>query len=167
VGHAITALIVRGPCDSDAARAWDVVVVPLHQGLHLVHVDHYFAAYWQARRGESETLDVPADYPATFPREGVLRRLAAALAGTAGRDQEPAFALIMTDYFGGIGDQWACAYVDGQRLGDVRRINDALRVLGVRAPGGTDEFDAVGLGQHRTPPDALDRYQQLCDDLGV
>jgi hypothetical protein len=63
VGHAITALIVRDPCDSDAAREWDVVVVPLHQQLHLAHVDHYYSAYWQARRGESTLLDVPEHQP--------------------------------------------------------------------------------------------------------
>ncbi|GAA3390505.1 hypothetical protein [Cryptosporangium minutisporangium] len=166
MGHSITALLVPEPYDERAARAWDVVGVPLPAGLRLVHLDHYYSAYWQARRGVTARLDVPPDFPGTFPREGVVAELAAAVAGTTPSD-ELTFALLMTDYFGGIGEQWACAFAAGNRVPSVRDINGVLRVLGVRAVAGSDEFDTVGLGQHRTSPAYLERYPDLCDELGV
>jgi len=55
--------------------------------------------------------------------------------------------------------------VDGRRERDVRDINAALRVLGVVAADGLDEFDTVGLAEHRSTPEALDRYEDLCDEL--
>jgi hypothetical protein len=167
VGHNITALIVSEPYDEGAAREWDVVGVPLGGGLRLVHINHYYTAYWQARRGGSAEFDVPSEFPPVFPREGVVVSLAAALTCTGSNDQQPTFVLVMTDYFGGVGDQWACAFVAGRRVRHVRDINGALRTLGIQPAGGVDEFDTVGLADHRRSPDYLDRYADLCDELGV
>ncbi|WP_327003702.1 hypothetical protein OHA72_53010 [Dactylosporangium sp. NBC_01737] len=163
MGHNIVGLLLPGPCDRRAVTDWDVTEAPLGGGLSLAHLTHYYTAYWQARRGETGLLDLPAGLPPVFPRERVVLRLAAALTGTA----EPTFALVMTDYFGGAGDQWACVFTAGQRTGGVRTVNDALRALGVQATGGTDEFDTVGLGRHRHTPDRLDRYEDLCAELGI
>jgi hypothetical protein len=81
------------------------------------------------------------------------------------------FALVLTDYFGGVGDQWACLYdASGGRDPAVHTINDALRALGVRRGGSgdfVDEFDAVGLGAHRHTPERLEQYEALCDELGL
>jgi hypothetical protein len=167
VGHNITGLILPGPCDRRAVADWDVAEVALGAGLSLVHLTHYYTAYWQARRGETARLDLPEDFPPLFPRERVVLSLAAALTRAADCGQIPTFALVMTEYFGGIGAQWASVFTAGRCIGGVRDINDALRVLGVRAIGGADEFDTVGLGRHRHAPDRLDRYEDLCDDLGV
>jgi hypothetical protein len=30
-----------------------------------------------------------------------------------------------------------------------------------------DEFDGIGLGHHRSSPDDLDRYVDLCHELGL
>ncbi|MEV0133254.1 hypothetical protein AB0H83_32920 [Dactylosporangium sp. NPDC050688] len=160
MGHSITALIVTGEPDRAAAAEWGVEPVPLGEGRWLVPITHYFTAYRQARLGETEALDVPASFPAVFPREGVVLRLAAALTANP-------FALVMTDYSGGTGDQWACVFADGRRVDGIERINAALRELGVERRGELDEFDTVGLGAHRHPPDGLDRYEALCDELGV
>lgn len=154
MGHAICALIVGEPFDEAAAREWDVAGIPLATGLRLVHISPYYSEYMQAQRGETGMLDVPSDFPGIFPREAVIATLAAELAGDT-------FALVVTDYFGGFGEQWACAFVDGRRVEEVRDINAALRALGVRAAGGLDEFDTVGLARHRRTPEALDRYQEL------
>ncbi|WP_433060867.1 hypothetical protein [Dactylosporangium sp. CS-033363] len=161
MGHSITALLLRGLVDEDAAREWDVEVVPLAQGISLVHVTHYSSAVWQFRRGRHGALDVPAGVPPTFPTEAVLLDLAAALAPGP-------FAVIQTDYFGGVGDQWACLYdALGRRDPAVHTINDALRGLGVRRTVSFDEFDAAGLGDHRHTPERLDQYEVLCDELGL
>ncbi|MEU4420821.1 hypothetical protein AB0F81_09350 [Actinoplanes sp. NPDC024001] len=161
--HSITALIVNSAYDDRAATEWDVSAVALDGGLWLFHLSHYWTAYQQARRGTTGTLDVPSRFPPVFPREAVVTDLAGALTGA----EQPTFALVMTDYFGGAGDQWACAYQAGRPVPGADDINSALRVLGVRAAAGRDEFDTVGLGAHRSPPGYLDRYEDLCDELGV
>ena len=63
-------------------------------------------------------------------------------------------AYVEADYFGGTGTQCAVAWKDGiEVLPPIKvkdAINQALRLLGVRAASGKDEFDTVGLGRHRT-----------------
>ena len=42
-----------------------------------------------------------------------------------------------------------------------------LRELGVVCAGGNDEWDTIGLGDYRHNPDHLDKFQELCAELGV
>ncbi|SDT34152.1 hypothetical protein [Actinoplanes derwentensis] len=163
MGHSITALIVAEQFDEAAATEWDVAGTPIGQGLRLIHINAAYAAYQQHQRGAGTILGAPDDFDSRFPREGVLADLAAAVTTRT----PPTFALIMTDYFGGEGRQWATAWIDGGRVPEVRDINGALQVLGVHATKGMDEFDTVGLSRHRSTPDALERYWDLCDDLGI
>jgi hypothetical protein len=163
VGHHIIALVLPRSFDASAAARFDLRPVPLPQSLTMFHIDHYFTAYWQAVRGERGWLDVPPGLPSIFPCEAVVRTMARELAASPA----PAFAVVMTEYFGGVGGQWACTYVGEVRSKDVKTINDALRALGVVRTGDLDEFDTVGLGDHRHQPDDLDRYIALCDELGV
>ncbi|MBO3742535.1 hypothetical protein [Actinoplanes flavus] len=157
MGHQITALLVAEPFDEAAAREWDVEGLPLGHDLRLIHISLAYASYQQRLRRVGTLLDVPDDFPPIFPREAVLADLAASVTG---RSPAP-FAVIMTEYFGGVGDQWACVFHDGARVAAVEDINGALRALGVRPDAGFDEFDTVGLGAHRRTPDALDRYDLL------
>lgn len=61
------------------------------------------------------------------------------------------FALISTDYFGGVGSQFATVYRNGERVFEVTEngINQALSVIGVTRNKGKDEFDSLDLGEHR------------------
>ncbi|BCU77819.1 hypothetical protein [Luteolibacter sp. LG18] len=64
-------------------------------------------------------------------------------------------AYVETDYFGGTGVQGATVYRDGRCVLEPRTeeygvVSEALRLLGVAAEWGEDEFDAVGLGRHRS-----------------
>lgn len=163
MGHDITALIVPEPFDDAAALEWDVAGVPLGQGLRLVHVSDSYVAYQQHRRGVVADLDLPEDLPDTFPRGAVVADLVRAVSGPAA----VTFALVMTEYFGGVGDQWAVAFVDGRRVAGVTDINGALDVLGVRPEAGKDAFDSVGLSEQRSAPEELDRYWDLCEELGL
>jgi hypothetical protein len=163
VGHHIVAILIPAPVDAEAARRLDLQPVALTPSLTMLHVDHYFTAYWQAVRGTKEYLDVPADFPPIYPREGVVRAMVCELTGNAASP----FALVMTDYFGGTGSQWGCVFRGAVRSSEGRTINEALRALGIVRREGQDEFDTVGLGNHRHSPDYLERYVALCDELGV
>ncbi|HEY0737835.1 MAG TPA: hypothetical protein VGD69_23150 [Herpetosiphonaceae bacterium] len=82
--------------------------------------------------------------------------------------QEPVFAIILTDYFGGAGEQWAQVYRGSKVVNpQIRTINQALAQLGVVTSPGMDEFDTVGLGNYRSQPEYLEKYRDLADTLGV
>jgi hypothetical protein len=67
-----------------------------------------------------------------------------------------------TDFFGGIGSQDAMVWTDGTLTLIIQQDEDnpsawpdspisrALRSIGVNAEDGQDEFDAIGLGTHRS-----------------
>ena len=63
-------------------------------------------------------------------------------------------AYVEAEYFGGAGDQCAVAWRDDIEVLPPTKgkdaINQALRLFGVRATSGKDEFDTVWLGRHRT-----------------
>ena len=68
---------------------------------------------------------------------------------------------IETDYFGGFGDQSSKLYRDNLILmnEDTRKdpdsnpINQALKMMGVKAKTGMDEFDTINLSRYRTNED--------------
>ena len=70
------------------------------------------------------------------------------------------FALINTEYFGGIGEQYATVYENGKRTLDVTSdgINQALSMIGVTRADGNDEFDSIGLGKYRRFDDHFEKY---------
>jgi len=99
----------------------------------------------------------------TFPTEGVIRAVACELTQLP----TPRFAVIMSDYFGGVGEQWAIAFEGERALASGGSINAALRELGVVRAAGLDEWDTIGLADYRSQPDHLDVFVDLCDELGV
>lgn len=75
--------------------------------------------------------------------------------------------MIYTDYFAGVGDQWGGICLARGPIRSVSTINAALGMLGITAAPGLDEFDTVELGRHRSTPEYLERYIDLCDELDV
>lgn len=63
-------------------------------------------------------------------------------------------AYVETEYFGGVGEQVATAFDRRVRILECGSVNDALRAIGVRAAHGRDEWDTLGLSEHRHMPDA-------------
>lgn len=59
------------------------------------------------------------------------------------------FAIIETNYFGGIGEQAASYFENGTKTLDNVDINEALAKLGVNRKGDLDEFDSINLGDYR------------------
>lgn len=70
-------------------------------------------------------------------------------------------AYVETEYFGGMGSQAAAAFSAGHVLppsplsGD-GSINTALRSIGIASTTGDDEFDYIGLSQHRHTSDWME-----------
>lgn len=69
-------------------------------------------------------------------------------------------AYVEAEFFGGAGAQAHALFSAGKMVGPVVvsdvAINDALRHLDVQKGEVTDEFDVVGLGQHRNTDDWLE-----------
>ena len=69
-------------------------------------------------------------------------------------------AYVEAEFFGGAGAQAHALFSAGKMVGPVVvsdvAINDALRLLGVQRGEVADEFDVVGLGQHRNTDDWLE-----------
>lgn len=164
MGHQICAMVVAGPTDRALAESLDLRALGTHGDLTVFPIDHYYSAYWAARRGSRDVLDVPDGLVATFPREAVLRDIAGEVTGHA----EPRFAIVQTEYFGGVGEQWAVAFHGQRRLtGEQTSINAALAALGVTRSSTMDEFDTVELSAFRHNPEYLDRYVDLCAEHGL
>lgn len=59
------------------------------------------------------------------------------------------FALIQTDYFGGIGEQYVSYFENERKILSEVGVNEALKSLGVKTKDNQDEFDALNLGEYR------------------
>lgn len=166
MGHHITALAIADSYDREVAAHYDLIERLSHGPLVLFPIDHYWSAYWQAKRGNIDgALGLPPGMTSNLlPTEGVVRTIARELT----RRVAPRFAVIQSDYFGGPGEQWAVLF-EGERslLPPDASVNQALRELGVVRSAGNDEWDTIGLGDYRRNPDHLDKYVELCNQLGV
>jgi hypothetical protein len=162
VPHTISGVLIASPLRADIADAFDLRPQLQYESLSFLPVDHYYTAYWAHRLGIAEQFPIADGVPLTFPREHVL---IAMLRDSTGIEQ-PDFAIVMTEYFGGIGGQWALPFRAAQPQAYCS-INAALAGLGVQRRDDCDEFDTVGLGAYRSNPDYLDKYVDLCDDLGL
>ncbi len=164
MGHNITALVIAAPYDKAIAESYGLIERLVHAHVTVLPIDHYWSAYWQAKRGDVDgQLAIPPGSH-LLPHQGVIRAIAREITGLPA----PRFAVIQSDYFGGDGDQWAIAY-EGERslLAPNATVNQALRELGVVRADGLDEWDTIGLADYRHNPDYLERFVELCDTLGV
>jgi hypothetical protein len=163
MSHCICALVISNRYDHEIARSFGLHERLAYGSLSLLPISHYWSAYWQAKRGDVDGKLAAEGVPGIFPTDGVIRAVACELTHLP----TPRFAVIMSDYFGGIGDQWAIAFEGERALTSVGSVNAALRELGVVRAEGLDEWDTIGLGGYRSQPDHLDAFVDLCDELGV
>jgi hypothetical protein len=164
MGHSLCGLILKGPYHSSQAQAYDLHGVALGFDLTLFPINSAYTIYWQHHERVMGLLNGPVVDCAIFPRERVLAVLMARITAI----ENPLFAILLTDYFGGQGQQWAQVY-QGELCVDpaIARINAALDYLGVRPAVGQDAFDAIGLGLYRRQPTYLDVYAERCEALGL
>jgi hypothetical protein len=152
MGHHISAVLLQGPYDEDKARAFDLRPIPLGSGITMFPLDPGYCDYW------SEKLGVDGLLPhRPLLNSQVVHHMMNAI------QENPLFAVIETDFFGGIGDQAAAVYrghkeVMAPWVGYRGPINDALHHLGVVARPPLDHFDTVGLREYRDFDDDFDEY---------
>jgi len=153
MGHAIQALLIPdGAAGLVPERLPHTRAISIGHGIQLVPVlDETFDAL-----GE-QSPDLPDPPEVEFWKlSGPIVRVALELS------QHGPVAYIETDYFGGTGEQAAIVWEDGRVRMPAQQarsgpINEALRLMGVRAGIMRDEFEAVGLGAHRSNDDWLER----------
>jgi hypothetical protein len=135
MGHCIQGFIARlEPLLAAARSLAGARVTPLAAGMGFLPLVGDWADLSQpaADPPEATHLTVPmAEWAAAFSRQFPI-------------------AYIETDYIGGVGSQVGVLWEGGQLVLTTERINTALVRLGVVASGGTDEFDKIGLGWHRS-----------------
>jgi len=169
MSHNFTGIILKDPFEPQVAKPYDLFAIPLGFDLNLFPIDHYYSAYWQYKlktegclKGAPKSGDLY--HSIIFPEEAVIATLVEQITARA----NSLFAIIVTDYFGGMGSQWARLYSGHDLIEEqINSINHALRFLGVIAKPGMDEFDTVGLGDIRSMPDNLDKYAEWVDELNL
>lgn len=160
MGHHITALILKGKYDEEVAKTYDLAGKDIGFNLTLFHIDHYYSGYWQFKFELKDYLKTAKTDYMIFPTEIALAELMKKVSASA----EIEFAIISTDYFGGMGQQFASVYKNETLVSEsITTINQVLEYLGVKRQKGLDEFDTVGLGDIRSQPDILDKYYDLCE----
>lgn len=128
------------------------------------HIDHYHSACWQYKLKTEGYLDLQNIDCFCFPNEISI----AEIIKTISQIEEPQFAIILTDYFGGAGKQCANVFY-GQANADtkIKAINEALQHLGVAADRPLNEFDTLGFSKIRSQPEYLEKYAVLADEYGI
>lgn len=147
MAHHICALITTGPVDQEQAARYELPCFR-ENGVTIIALYHRHSDYW------AEQLGIPHRHHSDIILDNDVTRFFARALGL-GR-----YALISTEYFGGTGEQHAAVYEGDEVLmpATADGINAALRLLGVRRGLLTDEFDTIGLGQHRSFDDYFERY---------
>ncbi len=164
MGHSINAIILKGDYENEKVEKYELKGVKLDFDLTMFFIDGFFTACWQKKLDKEGLLDSNCNEVAWYPRELVIYELMKEIS----RNEEVEFALIFTDYFGGVGEQYANVY-QGKRNVDfeINTISKALKYLGVEKGNHADEFDSIGLSKYRVNPDYLGKYRDLADELGV
>jgi hypothetical protein len=149
--HEVEALIAKTDHLAAAARKFETAkLCSLRQGFSLLPITDALAKELLGYRSETEDV---LTRPLECLSDG-LHALAVAIS------HDTSVAYISTCYFGGQGRQDAVVWDNGSvRFSPVTpgysqdwpnsSISQALRMIGVIAEGGQDEFDSLGLGKHR------------------
>lgn len=159
MAHNVCGIFVAAPLLAEVAAGYDLYPALRHQQVSFLPIDHYYAAYWAHRLGIHGLFPIDGDVPSVFPAQRVRLRL---MRESTGLDA-PDFAIVMTEYFGGVGGQWALPCIGGEPQ-PVCSVNRALTMLGVVPEAGLDAFDTVGLGRYRHNPEYLETYAALCEE---
>ncbi|MCW8879754.1 MAG: hypothetical protein OQJ89_14875 [Kangiellaceae bacterium] len=147
MGHHIEAIVAKGEIDKELLNKFELPCVT-HKGFSIVGLDAGHSDYWAEKLSmPNESIgDIILNCPVThyFAKELGLEE----------------YAIIFTDYFGGVGEQYAMVYSAGEVVMEETEggINQALKVIGVLKKGDLDEFDTICLGQYRSFDESFTKY---------
>lgn len=147
MGHNIEAIITRATVNKEVANKYDLPVF-ISKGFSIIALDPSHSDNWAEKIDINNEADnkIILNCPVThfFAKELGLKE----------------YAIIYTDYFGGVGEQYATVYNDGvvTMPETINGINKALKQIGVTCKQGLDEFDTLGLGMYRTFDDYFEKY---------
>jgi hypothetical protein len=148
MGHRINAIITRDTIDQRKADEYELPV--FHEGdFTIIGLDAAHSDHWT----QELSMEYGRDYGEQIINIPVTLHFAYEM-------RIKKFALVHTDYFGGIGDQHAAVYENGKMIigGKDVWINDALREIGVVKKEGMDEFDTISLGDYRNFDTYFEKY---------
>lgn len=150
MGHYITALIGKGPINKEVAEKYDLptfdengfVIVALHP----THADYWDEKLGYGYKARSEII-MDTECTHFFAKELGFKK----------------FAIINTDYFGGVGEQIATVYHKAEQIMMPTKdgINEALKLIGVKKRLSRDYFDSINLGKYRNWGDYFEKYNDL------
>lgn len=164
MGHNITAIILKDDYDKTVAESFGLFGKELPFSLTLFHIDHYQTACWQHELQTVGQLETSITDNFIFPNEIAISEVVKNIS----IKEKPLYAIIQTDYFGGIGNQYASVYQNKDNIDkNAKTINQVLIRLGVKKNGELDEFDTIGLEKIRSQPDIFEKYVDLADEYGV
>ncbi|TAE12760.1 MAG: hypothetical protein EAZ95_11975 [Bacteroidetes bacterium] len=162
MGHHITAIVTPQRINAQKAKEYDLFFV-VEKSFSILFLDEFHSDFW------AEKLQIE-DKENDFHENKIILdcKTTLFLAGELGIDF---FVLLNTDYFAGIGEQWACVYRAGKKImpDTCSGINEALRKIGVQAEKGLDEFDTINLVSYRGydtvllkhAPDLYEKWQKV------
>jgi hypothetical protein len=154
MGHNISAIILKSNYDKSKAERFDLFGKDLPFGLTLFHIDDYQTACWQYEMKTTGLLETSITENFIFPNEIAIAEVITIIS----TDKNPLYALIKTDYFGGIGKQYASVYRYKENIDlNAIKINEFLVHLGVIKDRQLDEFDTIGLDKIRSQPDIFEK----------
>ena len=164
MAHSINAIILKGNFDKDEAEKYELIEVKLDFNLSMFFINGFYTACWQKKLNTSGLLETNCKETTWYPSEYVIYELMKRIS----KNNEVEFAVILTDYFGGTGEQFANVFKGDKNVNlEIRTISNALKYLGVEKGNHHDEFDAIGLVNYRSNPNYLDKYREIADELGV
>ncbi|HMQ10443.1 MAG TPA: hypothetical protein PKC21_02610 [Oligoflexia bacterium] len=159
MGHHISAALLKGEFDQNKAREFDLNPIQLSKSITMFPLEANYCDFW------SEKLNIfgsPSEHTYPLLNSNVVHHMMNTIAST------PTFAIIETDYSGGVGDQAAAVYQGKEILMSPQRnkkkvINQAIKKLGVRVPFFlrlffVDEFQFLKLDQYRIFDEMFDKY---------
>lgn len=147
MGHHIHAIVCPLPIDIEQAKRLDLPVLK-NAGFAIIPLHYSHSDYWENKQGKAHE-----SYSDMMHDSATTQEFARRLGITK-------FALVETDYFGGVGEQFATVYENGVRRFNVTEggINKALGLIGVEKAHGKDEFETVGLGKYREFSSFFEKY---------
>ena len=147
MSHDIQAIVAKGKINHEPLMLFDLPCF-FHEGFSIVGLNPYHSDHWTEKLSiYKETRGrIILNCPVThyFARELGVRD----------------YAIISTNYFGGVGKQYATVLSSGNVVMEEKEgaINEALKLIGVTKKEALDEFDTICLSRYRSFDAYFERY---------